>query len=147
MALWSVNQLVIYSANTDRIHRNPNVVYGRPCNERQLRNREIRRPIFSELGAKVVVVARREDEGNAFVQEMRDSGGYTTFFRADDSLPEDVLPMGEKTLGTYGMLDIAFNNAGVLAGIGPLHEIEEFRPSAKSELKLMETLDRQSELL
>ena len=36
--------------------------------------------MFSELGAKVVVAARREDEGNAFVQEIRDSGGYATFF-------------------------------------------------------------------
>ena len=46
--------------------------------------------MFSELGAKVVVAARREHEGNAFVQEIRDSGGYATFLGADVSPTDPV---------------------------------------------------------
>ena len=80
---------------------------------------------FAERGAKVVIAARRAEQGEAVVQEIRDSGGDATFVRTDVSEADDVEAMVAETVEAYGSLDVAFNNAGVLAGLRPTHEIDE----------------------
>jgi NAD(P)-dependent dehydrogenase (short-subunit alcohol dehydrogenase family) len=67
---------------------------------------------FGKAGAKVVVVARREDKGQETVQLIQEAGGEAVFAQADVTRASDVEAMVKKTLETYGRLDYAFNNAG-----------------------------------
>jgi NAD(P)-dependent dehydrogenase (short-subunit alcohol dehydrogenase family) len=67
---------------------------------------------FGKAGAKVVVVARREDKGQETVQMIQAAGGEATFVQADVTKADDVEAMVKQTIATYGRLDCAFNNAG-----------------------------------
>ncbi|NMG08090.1 SDR family oxidoreductase [Brasilonema sp. UFV-L1] len=83
---------------------------------------------FAKEGAKVVLTGRREQQGKAVVEEIKELGGEAIFFRADVSLEEDVKATILKTISTYGKLDCAFNNAGIDLPPIPLHEqsVENF---------------------
>jgi len=73
---------------------------------------------FAERGAQVVIAARRADEGNETVAEIRAAGGDAIFVQTDVSQEAQVEAMVRKTVETYGGLDYAFNNAG-MPGTGP----------------------------
>ena len=68
---------------------------------------------FGEQGAKVVVAARREKEGNETADMIRKAGGEATFIQTDVRIASQVENMVNQTIKKYGRLDIAFNNAGV----------------------------------
>jgi NAD(P)-dependent dehydrogenase (short-subunit alcohol dehydrogenase family) len=68
---------------------------------------------FGERGAKVVVAARREKEGNETVEMIKKAGGEATFVQTDVRIASQVEDMVNQTVKRYGRLDIAFNNAGV----------------------------------
>ena len=70
--------------------------------------------LFGWEGAKVVVVGRREEKGNAVVQTIKDNGGEAIFVRADMTVEEDVVNVVNKTMETWGRVDCLFNNAGCL---------------------------------
>lgn len=81
---------------------------------------------FARNGAKVVVNGRTAaDETLLRIKEL---GGEATFVRGDVSSPEDVQALVTAVVDTYGRLDIAFNNAGVVPATAPLTEqsVEEF---------------------
>ena len=80
--------------------------------------------LFAQQGAKVVIAARRVDEGEATVAEIRSHGGEAIFVPTDVSRAADAEAMVARTVAEYGRLDCAFNNAGVSGG-GPLHELAE----------------------
>jgi NAD(P)-dependent dehydrogenase (short-subunit alcohol dehydrogenase family) len=67
---------------------------------------------FGKAGAKVVVVARREDKGQETVRLVQEAGSEAVFVQADVTKALDVEAMVKKTLEIYGHLDYAFNNAG-----------------------------------
>ena len=79
---------------------------------------------FGAAGAKVVVAARREAEGQAVVEEIRNAGGEGTFVRTDVAEEADVKALVERTVEIYGRVDCAFNNAG-MAGGGSLLECDK----------------------
>ncbi len=68
---------------------------------------------FAREGAKVVIAARREAEGQAVVARIRQHGGDATFIRTDVTQSIEVQSLVERTIATYGRLDIACNNAGI----------------------------------
>ena len=68
---------------------------------------------FGEQGAKVVVAARREKEGNETADMIKRAGGEATFIQTDVRIASQVENMVNQTIKKYGRLDIAFNNAGV----------------------------------
>jgi NAD(P)-dependent dehydrogenase (short-subunit alcohol dehydrogenase family) len=68
---------------------------------------------FGEQGAKVVVTARRQKEGEETVEMTRKAGGEATFVQTDVRIASQVENMVNQTVEKYGRLDIAFNNAGV----------------------------------
>jgi len=68
---------------------------------------------FGEQGAKVVVTARREKEGNETADMIKRAGGEATFIQTDVRIASQVENMVNQTIKKYGRLDIAFNNAGV----------------------------------
>jgi NAD(P)-dependent dehydrogenase (short-subunit alcohol dehydrogenase family) len=83
---------------------------------------------FSAAGAKVVFSGRREPEGEDIANLIRNSGAECLFVRSDVASETDVRSLIQKTVESYGRLDIAFNNAGIEGCSKPLHEqlIEDF---------------------
>src|SRR3989442_7671756 len=79
---------------------------------------------FARAGAKVVLTERREKEGADVVDEIRKLGGDAAFVRADVAKDGDVKAMVNFTVGEFGRLDVAFNNAGV-EWTGPLDQATE----------------------
>ena len=80
--------------------------------------------VLAENGANVVLAARREEECAAAAEEIRAKGGIATHIKADVADADQVKLMLEHTLSTYGGLDCAFNNAGILVEDGVLHETD-----------------------
>ncbi len=68
---------------------------------------------FAQQGARVVVVARRADQGARVVQRIVDAGGEALFVQADVSRAVEAERMVAATLDRFGRLDCAVNNAGI----------------------------------
>jgi NAD(P)-dependent dehydrogenase (short-subunit alcohol dehydrogenase family) len=68
---------------------------------------------LATAGAKVVVAGRRENEGREVVNDIEKLGGKALFIKTDVSRETDVKALVDKTIGTFGRLDFAFNNAGI----------------------------------
>ncbi|RLA41181.1 MAG: short chain dehydrogenase [Gammaproteobacteria bacterium] len=84
--------------------------------------------IFAERGARVVVSDIAEEGGRETVERIRSAGGEAMFRRCNVADPEQVQQLINATVGTYGHLDAAFNNAGVEgeAATTPNCSIENF---------------------
>lgn len=80
---------------------------------------------FAREGARVVVAGRREKEGADAVAEIKAAGGEAIFVRTDVTREADHVALVERAVATFGRLDIAFNNAGI---IGPAATIPEQTP-------------------
>jgi NAD(P)-dependent dehydrogenase (short-subunit alcohol dehydrogenase family) len=79
-------------------------------------------------GAKVVFSGRRESEGEDTANSIRQAGAECLFVRSDVSSEADVKALIEKTVASYGRLDVVFNNAGIESPTKPLHDqsVEDF---------------------
>jgi NAD(P)-dependent dehydrogenase (short-subunit alcohol dehydrogenase family) len=81
---------------------------------------------FAAEGAKVMIAARRQSEGEETVAMIRDAGGEASFVKTDVSSSGDVEAMVRASVDTYGGLDYAFNNAGILgSSFVPTAEFDE----------------------
>jgi NAD(P)-dependent dehydrogenase (short-subunit alcohol dehydrogenase family) len=80
--------------------------------------------VFAREGARVVVSDLDEAQGQATVAELRERGAEASFFPADVSVEPAVEALVAHVLDSFGRLDCAHNNAGILGGGGPLHEID-----------------------
>jgi NAD(P)-dependent dehydrogenase (short-subunit alcohol dehydrogenase family) len=69
--------------------------------------------LFAEEGARVVCVARRETEGEAVADSIRQRGGQAVFIRCDVSAEGDVDAMVRQVIEQCGGVDVLVNNAGV----------------------------------
>ena len=69
--------------------------------------------VFSQEGAKVVVVDWDEPNGVKTAQEISQAGGEAIFVKCDVSQEDQVAAMVEKTLQAFGRVDALVNNAGV----------------------------------
>ncbi len=67
---------------------------------------------FAQNGARVAIGARRQSEGEAVAQEIRDAGGEALFLQTDVTDAAQVRALVDAAVETFGGLDIAFNNAG-----------------------------------
>jgi NAD(P)-dependent dehydrogenase (short-subunit alcohol dehydrogenase family) len=81
--------------------------------------------LFAGAGAKVVVAGRREAEGNETVALVRAAGGEGLFVKTDVAKAKDVEMLIQKTVETYGRVDIAFNNAGIEGNWMPIADQPE----------------------
>jgi NADP-dependent 3-hydroxy acid dehydrogenase YdfG len=76
---------------------------------------------LAELGACVVVVARRKDRLDALVSAIEQSGGTALAIACDITDRASAEAAVRRTVDYFGRLDILINNAGVMI-IGPVVE-------------------------
>jgi NAD(P)-dependent dehydrogenase (short-subunit alcohol dehydrogenase family) len=69
---------------------------------------------FARDGARVMVADVSVENGEETVTAIRQAGGEASFVKADVSSSSEVEAMVKKTVQTYGRLDCAFNNAGIV---------------------------------
>src|SRR5437763_6955186 len=74
---------------------------------------------FAEAGATVVLADVREDLLQTAVQKLVTAGHKGIAVRCNVSDDEQVAAMVDRTVGEFGRLDAAFNNAGVMARFAP----------------------------
>jgi len=79
---------------------------------------------LAEHGATVIVAARRQNESEAVVEQIRTAGGQAEFVQNDVAQARQVEDLVEGIVERHGRLDCAFNNAGTFKG-GPVHEMSE----------------------
>lgn len=77
---------------------------------------------FAEAGAAVILADFRGDVVKAEVEKLAAAGHKAMALRCDVSDDAQVAAMVERTVATFGRLDAAFNNAGVMARIAPTAE-------------------------
>jgi NAD(P)-dependent dehydrogenase (short-subunit alcohol dehydrogenase family) len=78
--------------------------------------------MFAERGARVVAADVDEAAGEEPVTRVREAGGEATFVRTDVSQPAEVERMVDVAVRTYGRLDFAHNNAGIVGSGLPIPE-------------------------
>jgi len=69
--------------------------------------------LYAEHGCNVVISDVQEEKGNLLVEKIKQLSGKAIFVKADVSNPQDCEILVNKTIATFGSLDIAFNNAGI----------------------------------
>src|ERR671916_1403236 len=77
---------------------------------------------FAEAGAAVVLADFKEDAVKAAAAELVAAGHKAIAIRCDVADDDQVAAMVDRTVAEFGRLDVAFNNAGVMARIAPTAE-------------------------
>ncbi len=67
---------------------------------------------FARQGAQVVLAARRVDELEALVSEIKNTGGQAIAVPTDVTDTAQVMQLVERTREAYGRIDVLVNNAG-----------------------------------
>jgi NAD(P)-dependent dehydrogenase (short-subunit alcohol dehydrogenase family) len=69
--------------------------------------------LFASEGARVVITGRNVERGAAVVAAIAADDGEARFVQADVRSAEDCRRSVDEAIGSYGRLDVLFNNAGV----------------------------------
>jgi NAD(P)-dependent dehydrogenase (short-subunit alcohol dehydrogenase family) len=77
--------------------------------------------MFAAEGGQVTFCGRNVERGKQVENQIKESGGDATFIRADVRNEIEVKALVDRTMESYGHLDVAFNNAGISIE-KPLHE-------------------------
>jgi NAD(P)-dependent dehydrogenase (short-subunit alcohol dehydrogenase family) len=80
---------------------------------------------FAREGASVVVADVSEQANQQTARMIEEFGGRALAVRCDVTRTDDVRGALEKTIETFGRLDVAFNNAGIEYKIQPAAEVTE----------------------
>jgi NAD(P)-dependent dehydrogenase (short-subunit alcohol dehydrogenase family) len=75
---------------------------------------------FAEAGATVVLADFKEDAVQAAAQKLTAAGHKAIATACDVSDDAQVAAMVDRTVAEFGRLDVAFNNAGVMAQVAPV---------------------------
>lgn len=81
--------------------------------------------LFAAEGGKVIVGARRTEELNELVAQIRATGGEAVALAGDVRSEDYAKALVALAVERFGRLDIAFNNAGTLGEGGPTTEVSE----------------------
>jgi len=81
--------------------------------------------MFAKEGAKVVVAARRPAVIDEVVDLITSKGGEAVSHPTDVTQVDQVKALVEKTLSTYGTIDVVFANAGINPSRTPILETTE----------------------
>ena len=80
--------------------------------------------LFAREGARVGVLSRTEDEIQATVHEIEQSGGQAIPLPANISDALQTQRAVEELVGAYGKLDVVFANAGINGVWAPIDELQ-----------------------
>lgn len=83
--------------------------------------------LFAKEGAHVIACARRVSRMKKLQEECEANGyaGDITICKTDVRVPEQIEHMYDVALEKFGTIDVVFNNAGVLDGMRPVHEVTD----------------------
>lgn len=81
--------------------------------------------LFAREGARVACVDINEGAAKETAQQIEKAGGQALALRADVASAADCQAMVERTVATWGRLDILFNNAGVPQAPTPVENLDE----------------------
>lgn len=81
--------------------------------------------LFAKEGAKVFVVARRAEENQKVVDQIKEDGGVAACFSADLSKQEECRAAVDACLAEYGQIDVLVNSAGIADKHKPINHCEE----------------------
>ena len=90
---------------------------------------------FARRAAKVVLVARREDQLEAVRREIEPYTSDVLVIPADVSQEDDLRQVVERTLARFGRIDVLVNNAGISTG-GPFQGQDPARVEAMVRVNL-----------
>jgi len=79
---------------------------------------------LADEGARVVLTDVAAEQGRSVADSIDSAGGEATFVSADVTSSADVERMVEETVETYGRLDVAVNNAGILTPMAATEDVE-----------------------
>ncbi|GGA31469.1 SDR family oxidoreductase [Paenibacillus physcomitrellae] len=79
--------------------------------------------LFAKEGAKVVVSDLNVEGAESVAQEITSNGGTATAIKTNVALEEDIQQLVDKTVSTYGTVDILINNAGIMDNFEPAGDI------------------------
>jgi NAD(P)-dependent dehydrogenase (short-subunit alcohol dehydrogenase family) len=74
--------------------------------------------LFAKEGARLALVGRRREQGEALALELVESGAEAVFLEVDLADTDSLAGMMARIVDRFGRLDAAFNNAGKSAGRG-----------------------------
>lgn len=80
---------------------------------------------LARAGASVMIADLNPELGRETVEAICEAGGTAEFVATDVTDDAAVRAMIDATVGAYGGLDFAFNNAGTIAVAKPVHEITD----------------------
>jgi NAD(P)-dependent dehydrogenase (short-subunit alcohol dehydrogenase family) len=80
---------------------------------------------FARAGARLVVVDRDAEAGEATAGAIRQQGGEARFVAADVTKSAEVAAYAQAALSAYGAIDCFFNNAGIEGTLAPIVEYDE----------------------
>ncbi|MBY0116902.1 glucose 1-dehydrogenase [Paenibacillus xylanexedens] len=78
--------------------------------------------LMASRGAKLVLVDYNVTTGEETLALVKEQDGEGIFVQADVSKEEDVENYIQKAIETFGKIDVAFNNAGIIQKFQPFHE-------------------------
>ena len=79
--------------------------------------------MLGDRGVKLMLAARREERLKDLVSKIEQAGGNAAYQTVDVTNRKEVEALAQKTLDTYGKIDIAINNAGLM----PLSRLDKLR--------------------
>src|SRR5215471_16392617 len=82
---------------------------------------------FAREGAKLIIADMNTDGGQQTLHMITEQGGEAVFVKTDVSKAVEVQALISTAVETYGRLDCAHNNAGILGGRGLTAEYAEER--------------------
>jgi len=80
--------------------------------------------LFAKEGAAVAIIGRGEEDGKRVAGEITKNDGRAIFIKCDVTKKDDIKDSMEKTIDTFGSLNILINNAGTI-GVKELHDYTE----------------------
>ena len=81
--------------------------------------------VYADSGAKVVLASRKQDVLDQVAEEIRANGGEALAIAAHNGDKDGLYALVDKTLETYGKLDILVNNAATNPYWGSLLEADD----------------------
>ncbi|MCI2056643.1 MAG: SDR family oxidoreductase [Oscillibacter sp.] len=81
--------------------------------------------LLASEGAKVVIVGRKEEAGNAVVEAIKAAGGEAFFQKTDVTSAADLDALVAATIDHYGKIDILVNNAGIGGSLANIDQITD----------------------